>query len=162
MHMACCPSGSLGGSTVEACQPCPPGHYCDRRGRAEPSGRCAEGYYCPGGQSVERPPQHVSSAGHFCQKVRPPVSLFQLFSVIIMIEYCMQCLPSHWWCITCCMSQFMLMNVQGSYTCWPIDFQDFKPNFHDQTFWEISVYTHEKVRTFGIYTNNENSKSYNI
>ncbi|XP_056298042.1 multiple epidermal growth factor-like domains protein 6 [Pseudoliparis swirei] len=67
-----CPVGtitrSLGGSTVEACQPCPPGHYCDRRGRAEPSGRCAEGYYCPGGQSVERPPQHVSSAGHFCQK----------------------------------------------------------------------------------------------
>jgi len=29
------------------------------------------------------------------------------------------------------------LRLQGSYTCWAVDFQDFKPNFHDQT--EISV-----------------------
>ncbi|XP_055369802.1 uncharacterized protein si:ch211-286b4.4 [Betta splendens] len=67
-----CPPGtvktSLGGSTVQACQLCPPGHYCHQRGSAEPSGRCAEGYYCPEGQSSERPQQHVCSAGHYCEK----------------------------------------------------------------------------------------------
>ncbi|GLD57311.1 zonadhesin-like isoform X1 [Lates japonicus] len=67
-----CPIGtiksSLGGFTVEACQLCPPGHYCHQRGRAEPSGQCAEGYYCPEGQSSERPQQHVCSVGHYCEK----------------------------------------------------------------------------------------------
>ncbi|XP_033181414.1 uncharacterized protein LOC113134181 [Mastacembelus armatus] len=61
--------GSLGGSTVKACQLCPPGHYCHQRGRAEPSGQCAEGYYCPEGQSTERPQQHVCSVGHYCEKM---------------------------------------------------------------------------------------------
>ncbi|KAE8295324.1 hypothetical protein D5F01_LYC06250 [Larimichthys crocea] len=39
-----CPVGtiksSLGGSTVEDCQLCPPGHYCNQSGKAEPSGEC--------------------------------------------------------------------------------------------------------------------------
>uniref|UniRef100_A0A3Q3IVN5 Uncharacterized protein n=1 Tax=Monopterus albus TaxID=43700 RepID=A0A3Q3IVN5_MONAL len=66
-----CPVGtikSLGGSTVRACQLCPPGHYCHQRGRAEPSGQCTEGYYCPEGQSSETPQQHVCSVGHYCEK----------------------------------------------------------------------------------------------
>ncbi|KAA8594284.1 hypothetical protein FQN60_005118, partial [Etheostoma spectabile] len=67
-----CPVGtiksSLGGSTVEVCQQCPPGHYCHQRGIAEPSGQCAEGYYCPEGQSSDRPQQHVCSVGHCCEK----------------------------------------------------------------------------------------------
>ncbi|KAF7668979.1 hypothetical protein LDENG_00271770 [Lucifuga dentata] len=67
-----CPLGtiknSLGGSTVEACQLCPAGHYCQQRGIAEPSGQCAEGYYCPEGQSSERPQQHVCPVGHHCEK----------------------------------------------------------------------------------------------
>ncbi|XP_036928145.1 uncharacterized protein LOC119004899 isoform X4 [Acanthopagrus latus] len=76
-----CPLGtikrSLGGSTVEACQLCPAGHYCHHKGRAEPSGQCAEGYYCPEGQSSERPQQHVCSVGHCCEKgsVRPTACL---------------------------------------------------------------------------------------
>ncbi|XP_056230180.1 uncharacterized protein LOC130167724 [Seriola aureovittata] len=80
-----CPRGtirsSLGGATVEACQLCPPGHYCHQRGRAEPSGQCAEGYYCPGGQSSERPKQHVCSVGHYCEKVSHPVLVFKLPAV---------------------------------------------------------------------------------
>lgn len=36
---------------------------------AEPSGPCAEGYYCPEGQSAPRPGGHVCSAGHYCEKV---------------------------------------------------------------------------------------------
>ncbi|XP_030258688.1 zonadhesin isoform X7 [Sparus aurata] len=76
-----CPLGtiksSLGGSTVEACQQCPAGHYCHHRGRAEPSGQCAEGYYCPEGQSSERPQQHICSVGHCCEKgsARPTACL---------------------------------------------------------------------------------------
>ncbi|XP_023817540.1 zonadhesin-like isoform X2 [Oryzias latipes] len=67
-----CPLGTqknyLGGSTVEACQPCPPGHYCNQRGIAAPSGQCAAGYYCPAGQSSERPQQHACTVGHYCEK----------------------------------------------------------------------------------------------
>ncbi|XP_069546971.1 multiple epidermal growth factor-like domains protein 10 [Brachyistius frenatus] len=67
-----CPLGtikrSLGGSTVEACQPCPPGHYCHQSGISVPSGPCAEGFYCPEGQSSERPQQHFCSVGHYCEK----------------------------------------------------------------------------------------------
>ncbi|XP_035765653.1 zonadhesin [Neolamprologus brichardi] len=67
-----CPLGtvksSLGGSTVEACQLCPPGQYCHQQGMAEPSGPCAEGYYCPEGQISERPQQHACSVGHYCEK----------------------------------------------------------------------------------------------
>ncbi|KAM4567238.1 uncharacterized protein PAE49_010636 isoform 2-T2 [Odontesthes bonariensis] len=67
-----CPLGtikrSLGGVTAEACQPCPPGHYCHQRGISEPSGHCAEGYYCPVGQISERPEQHVCLVGHYCVK----------------------------------------------------------------------------------------------
>ncbi|KAK2847209.1 hypothetical protein Q5P01_010208 [Channa striata] len=67
-----CPPGTiksfLGGSTVKTCQLCPPGRYCHQSGRAEPSGHCAEGYYCPEGQTSERPQQHACSAGHYCEK----------------------------------------------------------------------------------------------
>ncbi|XP_053279649.1 SCO-spondin [Pleuronectes platessa] len=67
-----CPLGTLkssrAGSTVEACQLCPPGHYCHQSGRAEPSGQCVEGYYCPEGQSSESPQQHICPAGHSCEK----------------------------------------------------------------------------------------------
>ncbi|XP_010794964.1 zonadhesin-like [Notothenia coriiceps] len=76
-----CPVGtiqsSLGGSTVEACQQCPQGHYCHQRGKTEPSGWCAEGYYCPEGQNAERPQQNVCSVGHYCEKgsVKPTACL---------------------------------------------------------------------------------------
>ncbi|XP_030007195.1 multiple epidermal growth factor-like domains protein 11 [Sphaeramia orbicularis] len=67
-----CPIGNMkssyGGFTEGACQPCPPGHYCSQSGMAEPSGQCAEGYYCPEGQSFQSPQQHVCSAGHYCKK----------------------------------------------------------------------------------------------
>lgn len=88
MYTVSYPSGSFGGSTVRACQLCPPGHYCHQRGRAEPSGQCAEGYYCPEGQSSERPQQHVCSAGHYCEKVSHPGLVLKLLSVIA-VEYCM-------------------------------------------------------------------------
>ncbi|XP_063762752.1 SCO-spondin isoform X2 [Eleginops maclovinus] len=67
-----CPVGtiqsSMGRSTVEACQQCPQGHYCHQRGKTVPSGWCAEGYYCPEGQSAERPQKNLCSVGHYCEK----------------------------------------------------------------------------------------------
>jgi len=36
------------------------------------------------------------------------------------------------------LSVFVPHYYQGSYTCWPMGVQDFKSNFHDQTFCEIS------------------------
>ncbi|KAL0973027.1 hypothetical protein UPYG_G00197910 [Umbra pygmaea] len=67
-----CPSGTMkslsGGSTVDECHPCPPGHYCAHTGLAEPTDHCAAGYFCPGGQSTDRPEIHVCGAGHFCQE----------------------------------------------------------------------------------------------
>ncbi|AWO99018.1 putative SCO-spondin-like [Scophthalmus maximus] len=61
------------GNTASVLEPrsqqvCPPGHYCHPRGRAEPSGQCAEGYYCPEGQSSDRPQLHICSVGHYCEK----------------------------------------------------------------------------------------------
>nr|XP_057935999.1 SCO-spondin isoform X4 [Doryrhamphus excisus] len=67
-----CPLGtfqsSRGGPSRESCQPCPLGHYCHQRGLTQASGQCAGGYYCPPGQSSERPPQHICSVGHYCEK----------------------------------------------------------------------------------------------
>ena len=36
-------------ASVLSCLPCPPGKYCGSAGLAEPSGDCAEGFYCSGG-----------------------------------------------------------------------------------------------------------------
>lgn len=87
MYIVCYLSGSVGGSTVEACKLCPPGHYCHQRGIAEPSGQCAKGYFCPEGQTSERPQQHVCSAGHCCEKVSHLVLVSKLL-LLIIAEYC--------------------------------------------------------------------------
>lgn len=103
--------GFLGGSTVETCQPCPPGHYCDQRGGTEPSGHCVEGYYCPEGQTSRRPQLHVCSLGHYCEKVSHVPLVLKLLSVIAA-EFCMRFPHSRvlWYDkhITICCSQLML------------------------------------------------------
>lgn len=103
--------GFLGGSTVETCQPCPPGHYCNQRGGTEPSGHCVEGYYCPEGQTSQRPQLHVCSLGHYCEKVSHVPLVLKLLSVITA-EFCMRFPHSRvlWYDkdITLCCSQLML------------------------------------------------------
>lgn len=84
IRIMCVSIDSVGGSTVEACQLCPPGHYCQQRGMAEPSGLCVEGYYCPEGQSSDRPQQHVCSVGHFCLQVNHPVFILSY----IIAQHC--------------------------------------------------------------------------
>nr|XP_055052406.1 zonadhesin isoform X1 [Misgurnus anguillicaudatus] len=67
-----CPQRTLrsspGGSSVEDCQQCPPGYFCEHIGLTEPSGLCSEGYYCPGGQNSSRPAEYLCGAGHFCER----------------------------------------------------------------------------------------------
>ncbi|KAJ8368244.1 hypothetical protein SKAU_G00082720 [Synaphobranchus kaupii] len=63
-----CPQGSPGGSALEDCPPCPSGQYCSQSGLVVPSGPCAAGHYCPGGQATGRPSQHACTAGHFCEE----------------------------------------------------------------------------------------------
>ncbi|XP_072885876.1 uncharacterized protein [Hemitrygon akajei] len=65
-----CPPGTLlavlGGAALTDCRPCPSGHYCTGYGLSTPSGVCSAGYYCPGGQIVQRPLEFTCSPGHFC------------------------------------------------------------------------------------------------
>ncbi|XP_051895659.1 neurogenic locus notch homolog protein 4-like [Pristis pectinata] len=65
-----CPPGTLlavsGGAALTDCSPCPSGHYCSGYGLSTPSGLCSAGYYCPGGQSVQRPLEYMCTPGHFC------------------------------------------------------------------------------------------------
>lgn len=109
----CCPSGSLGGSTVGACRLCPAGHYCSQRGIAEPSGQCAEGYYCPEGQSSETPQQHVCSAGHHCEKVKHPILAFKLLSSVLNIV----CDVSVWVFLLSCGSHSVMKSALLHQSC---------------------------------------------
>ncbi|XP_049323141.1 zonadhesin isoform X1 [Astyanax mexicanus] len=59
---------SVGGSSLEDCLACPSGYFCELRGLIQPSGRCSEGYYCPGGQNSSRPAEHRCRAGHYCEE----------------------------------------------------------------------------------------------
>ena len=65
-----CPKGTYSNSTgnknVSDCQACLPGHYCDAKGLQAPAGECDPGFFCPGGQSSQRPPSHVCTPGHYC------------------------------------------------------------------------------------------------
>ena len=57
-----CPYGTFSTSTgnkgVDDCLPCTSGWYCGSQGLIEPSGKCSEGFYCPGGQNSSRPYEH--------------------------------------------------------------------------------------------------------
>lgn len=54
-----CPIGTFSAfgqlKSVVDCQPCTPGHYCDRMGLNATSGNCSAGYYCLGNATVSTP-----------------------------------------------------------------------------------------------------------
>lgn len=66
-----CPIGtfrnSTGAKSQQDCSPCTPGHYCDTPGLKTTSGLCAEGWYCPKGQSVSTPSNFTCFVGHYCK-----------------------------------------------------------------------------------------------
>ncbi|KAM6987470.1 uncharacterized protein LKV04_010315 [Tautogolabrus adspersus] len=57
--MAPCPAGTFGSIdgavSIEACQPCLPGHYCAEVGLSSPSGPCNSGFYCTEGSKTATP-----------------------------------------------------------------------------------------------------------
>ncbi|KAH3841624.1 hypothetical protein DPMN_115097 [Dreissena polymorpha] len=48
------------------CEPCTPGYYCSSSGLAQPTGKCAAGYYCPAGQTNMQPSNYSCTPGHYC------------------------------------------------------------------------------------------------
>eukprot|EP00347_Sterkiella_histriomuscorum_P005935 403354701 len=65
-----CPKGtytlSVGASSIDHCQECPGGMYCDQLGLITPSFNCKEGYYCPNGQTDQDPIQYLCPIGYAC------------------------------------------------------------------------------------------------
>ena len=54
-----CPPGTFlnvtGGKEEADCLECPRGSYCQGYGNGNPTGPCADGYYCPPGQIDDQP-----------------------------------------------------------------------------------------------------------
>lgn len=67
-----CPKGTFRNTTGARnsgdCLPCTPGHYCADGGLEQPTGLCAEGWYCPSGHlsSVPTPDNFTCFVGHYC------------------------------------------------------------------------------------------------
>ncbi|XP_014797053.1 PREDICTED: multiple epidermal growth factor-like domains protein 11 isoform X3 [Calidris pugnax] len=63
-------SGSEGRRSVQECQPCPGGYYCNSSGQRAPSGHCSPGYYCVTKAQTPTPTDGLSGApcpvSHFC------------------------------------------------------------------------------------------------
>ena len=63
-------SNSTGMSSINDCNECPEGKYCDTNGLIEPVGDCAAGYYCNGSSPTEFPldASYGSNCplGHYC------------------------------------------------------------------------------------------------
>ncbi|CAI5693753.1 unnamed protein product [Oreochromis niloticus] len=58
-YMIPCPAGTFssieGAVSLEACQPCLPGHFCAKDGLSFPSGLCNPGFYCREGSRSATP-----------------------------------------------------------------------------------------------------------
>ena len=69
-----CPTGTFSAkvnlSSIDECQPCDPGRYCDDLAQTSTSGDCAAGYYCRSGASDPQPMggdvNGLCPAGSFC------------------------------------------------------------------------------------------------
>ena len=81
LNATVCPRGTInnntGGASINDCYPCLPGHYCSEVGSYEPTGVCAERYYCPDIAKIETsmPSNYVCPAGFYCPlKTATPIA----------------------------------------------------------------------------------------
>ncbi|XP_050777454.1 laminin subunit alpha-5-like [Gopherus flavomarginatus] len=78
-----CPPGTFGPrqklKSIQECQRCPLGKYCEFPGLSTPTGDCAEGFWCKGGARVRDPMDGVTGLpcppGHYCLAGTPTPSL---------------------------------------------------------------------------------------
>lgn len=67
-----CPPGTMltitGGKSLEDCEPCQAGKYCQGPAATGPTGDCSEGYYCPSAANISSPEPsgYQCLVGHFC------------------------------------------------------------------------------------------------
>lgn len=65
-----CPPGTYADTEYNQfknnCKPCIPGKFCPTYGLDYPAGNCSEGFYCPGGETQQSPPDKECRPGHFC------------------------------------------------------------------------------------------------
>ena len=59
-------SQSIGNENPSDCLSCTPGEFCAGHGLSGPSGNCAAGYFCPGGQDTATPSAQQCPLGHHC------------------------------------------------------------------------------------------------
>nr|XP_032658237.1 neurogenic locus notch homolog protein 3-like [Chelonoidis abingdonii] len=78
-----CPPGTFGPrqklKSIQECQRCPLGKYCEFPGLSTPTGDCAEGFWCKGGAQVRDPMDGVTGLpcppGHYCLAGTPTPSM---------------------------------------------------------------------------------------
>eukprot|EP01135_Chromosphaera_perkinsii_P005913 Nk52_evm8s371 gene=Nk52_evmTU8s371 len=70
-----CPAGkyqpATGKTQSSDCLDCLPGRYCATTGLANPTGQCAQGYYCTSGKSTDKPAAGLCTKGHYCPAGSP-------------------------------------------------------------------------------------------
>ena len=70
-HPLPCPNGTYGRPgeslpSLDLCEPCDPGSYCNGVGRSNTSGLCSVGFYCPEGSTSSHDPSNECEAGYHC------------------------------------------------------------------------------------------------
>ncbi len=71
-----CPPGTYNslqlGTSIDDCQSCTLGMYCEGQGNPEPTGNCSAGWYCSGGADSPNTTTHGGQcqAGYYCPEGR--------------------------------------------------------------------------------------------
>ena len=61
-------NGNIGATSLDECQPCPAGFYCNETGSISPTGPCHAGYFCPSNETIQdpKPSNFQCPSGHIC------------------------------------------------------------------------------------------------
>ena len=84
---------TTGAANESECHPCTPGYHCNTTNLTAPSGKCAPGYYCPGGVEDRHPLGFTCPSGFYCPEGSSlpspcPPSFYQQFEMQDHCEIC--------------------------------------------------------------------------
>jgi len=97
-----CPAGTYSDQTnrgnVTECVSCDAGKYCFTNGLTEPTGDCREGFFCPGGQSVDNPVNYPCPTGSYCPAGSSspdacPAGTYNPSTGLTNVTSCLDCTP---------------------------------------------------------------------